>query len=1181
MSTDCSSPCPTVTSPCPQPELLTRFAQGLLPFDEAEELERHLTGCSHCAERLDAAGMAEEDDLLRCLPVAGSHVGAVETDPVLERLMVSLCELGGALSSETEPASQATTAVHGGFHHQAAKDLLCHLGPPREAGDLGSLGRFRLLSVVGAGGMGVVFRALDPALGRVVALKSLHSGLLWSPSLRQRFVREGRAAAAIRNRYVVAAHEVGEVGELLYIASDYCPGATVAQWLKGHPEPIEAPAAARIVAMLADGVAAAHRVGVLHRDIKPGNIILEDVSPQSSAAETPLSSLEPRLTDFGLARFEQLPEHRTQTGVILGTPAYMAPEQFDASAGDVGPPTDVYALGAVLYELLVHRPPFVEETQAALLQAVLLQEPRRLRSLRKGLPRDLEAIVLRCLEKSPHKRYPTAEALEADLQRFLAGDATIARPGTLPGRAVRWCRKRPAIAGLWTAVVTAIIAIVLLSVHFAYSQMRDRARLEFERGLSLCEQGELEQGMLRLAESLSLAQASGSTDLARVIRTNLWSWRHDLRPLTFMFSHNGLIKNADVSADGKLLVTAGDDGTVSAWNATDGRRLWQINCGFLVHALAIRNKAGEVLVAGGDDQGAVATIRASDGQVLRQVAFPATVSVVAVAEATDRVVLILSEGNSLVLQAGDLSEVREMHQSALGRCLAVSPDGTLCAIGRDDEVGLWELASGRLLWTVKREAAVISAAIAQADGDPSSLRVIAGGRDRKLQVLDENGTVVREQELLGYLLSLDVSSDGDRVLVACSDRAAHLLNLTTGKPTERMLRHPSWVTWSAFVGDRDAIITLSRDGLVRLYGPRPDRRARSSILHGAGLRSADWSADGKHVATGGSDHVARVWNLETGRAIALEHTGTVWDLQFSSDGTTLLTGELAVRSEERAFVVHWDVASGRRIDAVALGANKLARVAFRPDCTEFAVAEAPGIGPHCAVSIFTISPDGEIAPRPRRQLSHAAVVWDIAFHPEKNLLATGCFDGRVRLWNSSSGERIPWEARLGEANWALAVQHQPPHGERIATGALDGAIQLWDSRTGEMIGRTMRHSLSCEALRFSHDGAMLLSGSADGGCRLWDVDTQFPLGPSLGRGQIVLRVDFAPGDDAYLAASEDGMVEFWKTPVPIQGDADEIRNWVSAITGARLDEHDSVITLNAEEWRQRTLGFAAAELGLE
>ena len=305
--------------------------------------------------------------------------------------------------------------------------------------------RYEVECELGRGGMGVVYKARQKDLDRTVALKMILSGHLATDEHRARFHDEARFAARLQHPNIVSIFEVGEILGQPYFAMQYVGGASLAKQLHRGPLPPEQ--AAHLVLAIAQAVEHLHQHGVIHRDLKPSNILLDDEG-------------RPFVTDFGLVKMMAGDSQRTHTGVIVGTPSYMSPEQAAKSA-KVGPLSDVYGLGAILYETLTGRPPFQEATPLDTLVQVLESEPAPPRQLNHAIPADLELICLRCLEKEPGRRYPSAAGLARDLQRFLQGDAIEARPASVKQRLDRWSRREPAlIAHLVTLAGCTLIAQV-------------------------------------------------------------------------------------------------------------------------------------------------------------------------------------------------------------------------------------------------------------------------------------------------------------------------------------------------------------------------------------------------------------------------------------------------------------------------------------------------------------------------------------------------------------------------------------------------------------------------------------------------------------------------------------------------------------------------------------------------
>src|SRR5262249_46883161 len=339
------------------------------------------------------------------------------------------------------------------FQFDAAVDDAAGVGvAPGGTADGDPIPGYELLGEVGRGGMGVVYKARDRRLNRTVALKLVAVGALTSPERVARFRQEAELAARLSHPNIVQVFEAGEAAGHGYLAMEFVDGPSLAQAVAGAPQPPGKSAA--LVETLAAAAHAAHLRGIVHRDLKPANVLLSfSRDPEGSAGAPALPSgsrlneLVPKIADFGLARALDAASDLTATGAVVGTPCYMAPEQAAGSGTSQGPAADVYALGAILYELLVGQPPCRAAPRSATLAMVLRDEPLPPRRLRPAVPRELETICLKCLRKEPGRRYATAADLADDLRRFRAGEPIRARPVGVVGRVWRWCRRNPGGAG--------------------------------------------------------------------------------------------------------------------------------------------------------------------------------------------------------------------------------------------------------------------------------------------------------------------------------------------------------------------------------------------------------------------------------------------------------------------------------------------------------------------------------------------------------------------------------------------------------------------------------------------------------------------------------------------------------------------------------------------------------------
>ncbi len=405
---------------CPSREELTAFSCGRLPVQRLETIADHLEVCPPCASTLH--GVSIPDTLVNQL---GQHSSSL---PHQEETACSQLEQRACAIAAQQTALPTVSDKQADAHQP---------GPPLPAG----FGGFVLLEQIGHGGMGIVYKARQESLKRLVAVKLVRAGIYASATERARFQREGEAIARIHHPNVVQIHEFGEHQGQLYFSMELLPGGTLAQRLGGRPLPQRE--AAELVRILAQTVEAAHRQGVVHRDLKPSNVMF--------TADGTV-----KITDFGLAKMLDDESSDTCTDAILGTPAYMAPEQASGESNKIGPATDVYALGSLLYETLTGRPPFRAETRQQTLELVRTKKPTPPSQLHKDLSPYLEAICLKCLQKEPALRYAGARELVEDLERYLRGE----KP---PSVRVPWHDRRKLVLG---ACAGGLLALTLFGAIF-------------------------------------------------------------------------------------------------------------------------------------------------------------------------------------------------------------------------------------------------------------------------------------------------------------------------------------------------------------------------------------------------------------------------------------------------------------------------------------------------------------------------------------------------------------------------------------------------------------------------------------------------------------------------------------------------------------------------------------------
>jgi WD40 repeat protein len=1051
------------------------------------------------------------------------------------------------------------------------------------------IGRFIILGELGRGGFGVVFRAFDPALRRQVALKVPRPEFLANPSARRRFIREGWASSRLEHPHIVPVLEAGEAGPVGYIASAHCEGPSLAAWMAGRSAPVPPRVAVRVVASLASAIAHAHDRGVLHRDLKPANVILQGIQPTLPVGEpSDVPPFVPRLCDFGLAKLLDETIDETGTAAVLGSPPYMAPEQAEGKAEQIGPVTDIYGLGAILYELLTGRPPFRGETALETLRLVAHDDPPPPRSLRPGLARELETITLKCLEKRPDRRYSSADALADDLRRFLDGRPIVARPAGLFRRSATWARRYPARAVLLLFVVLSVLIGSSLLMVGQWWQARQNARLRevnARLGAALARAEVSEHDARRRLVGSMIRQAQdaldgGHDELASNLLLSAKASRGEAEMPGFAWSH------LDRRIQGRLRIFDGGLGPIEVIKVSpDGR------------TFATHSPVGPLFLR--DLDGGIGR-RLSEQPLshLRDITFSPDGRTLAASYHDGRPRLVLYD------VASGREWRRPTSNSIYAHSLMFSADGrTLAGVAARHAASrhglvFWDLSKGpdvaisilpereaRVRMAMERDDPTVRAVADTLDGRPPGspppdniasplVWGVSFTEDRKFSVIGRGGPVIEVRDDQGVCVARCIPYGPTSTLLVSRPAAPGLGEQNARKSRLDRLRELA----PHGRRNREPLI-LDRADIPQQISPNGDRLAMQGMYSqprlldlatGATIAAIDmagyltslaFTPDGRSLILGGDDGKIRIRSLEEPAEPTSfrAHVKEVWGIGWSPDGHSIAT------SSDDGTIKLWDVNPlGIPRERSTLTGHRalVTSVAWSPDGRSIASAgyNPPEVriwdvstgacrsvlsGHKKVVRSVAWSPDGRTiasasddgtvrlwcpdpsndAPRPQLR-QHRLPVFALAWSPDSATLASAGFDGCVILSDVNRDLAVrSWD--LGSQVFALAWS---PDGTTLASAGLDGSIHVW-SRTSSPRSdhRVLRgHPLLTLTLAFSPDGRYLASGGIDRTVRIWDPITGQELLTLGGHAERVNCVAFSPDGSTLASGDHSGMVKLWR-----------------------------------------------------
>jgi WD40 repeat protein/serine/threonine protein kinase len=1048
-----------------------------------------------------------------------------------------------------------------------------------------TIGEFELLSRLGQGGMGVVYRAWQPSLGRQVALKCmLKSG---DPKAEARFAREIRALGRVEHPGVVKVFTSGSEADHWFYAMELVEGADLARvcehlsgrnatdvddttWREaitsacaaarssevplsdsehahrglararaatqesGDEAPETVATAARglgyvvevveVTRRVAESADALHEAGIVHRDIKPGNIVVGR------------DGKEPVLMDLGLAQLADEAEGRlTRTRQFIGTLRYASPEQVLA-ATRVDSRSDIYALGATLWELLTLRPLFgaTDETPTPeLMQTILATEPSSPRRFNPSVPRDLEAIVLKCLEKDKARRYATAGELAADLGRFLRNEPVTARLSSPWELTVKWMRRRPAIAALSAGV----LVVGLVGTGAAAWHWRAAVTSAKEAIIARNEADKQRKEAKEQAKSALIArdEAKRQRDAARVnayvAHMNLaqreWEDAHAARVLELMegerpkpgeadlrgfewfyldrLCHSGLrtlnanagrVLSVAFSRDGRRVAAGNSDGTVTVWNAGSGQKTLALSRQNSRVAAVAFHADGRRLACVSED-GAVKMWDSGSGQTV--------------------LTLELRYSRSIGPMRPSLAPV------------VFSPDGRRIAAGSGYDSGLikvWDTDSGQEKLSLVGPTRVSSVAFSF-DGR----RVSSAGCRLDARVVG-GGPVVDLPWFLGGMIRIWDASSGKDLLTI--ERGKNYDNDVVFSPDGRRIASAGW------------------DGTIRLWDAGSGRELRTFEGHTGPVYGVAFSPDGHRVASGGADKTVRVWDADSPHEpLTLQgHTSDVIRVAFSPDGR-----RIASASDDDTIKL-WDSGSEPVLRTLRGHTGTVTSAAFSPDGSRVVSS-----GWDRTVRVWDVAPGRA----PLTFKGHSQAVMDAAFSPDGGRIISGGVDGTVKIWDGSSGQvALTFDEHTAPVK-CLAIS---PDGRRIASAGWDHSIKVWDAASARTEVTLKGHTNDVLGVAFSPDGERIASAALDQTAKVWDVRSGIEMLTFKGHSDAVASVAFSPGGRLVASAGADQTVQVWdvgsgRLSYPLHGHTGPVWSVAFSPDGSRIASasHDKTVKL--------------------